>query len=303
MSTNDYVPPKVWTHLKPNGGVFESINRPTAGATFERDLPKGKHPLQLYSQGTWNGMKVTMLLEELLEAGLSGAEYDAWLIEIRKGDQFGSGFVDVNPNSKIPALIDYSGDKPVRIFESGAILLHLAEKFGRFIPTEASARGDCLSWLFWQVGSTPYVGGGFAHFYKYAPVKIEYAIDRYTMETKRQMDVLNRRLADRAFILGDHISIADFAIFPWYGTYALGWYVDVRQFLGVHEYPHLVRWAEGMESRPAVQRGRRVNRIQKDVPGCIMERHEASDFEKALNVNRLANLTPHQLPSLALTHS
>jgi GST-like protein len=283
MSANDYVPPKVWTQRKPNGGVFESINRQTAGATFEKDLPKGKHPLQLYSQGTWNGMKVTMLLEELLEAGLSGAEYDAWLIEIRKGEQFGSGFVDVSPNSKIPALIDFSGDKPVRIFESGAILLHLAEKFGRFIPTEASARADCLSWLFWQVGSTPYVGGGFAHFYKYAPVKIEYAIDRYTMETKRQMDVLNRRLAGRAFILGDHISIADFAIFPWYGTYALGWYVDVREFLSVHEYPNLVRWAESMESRPAVQRGRRVNRVQKDVLGCIMERHDASDFERALH--------------------
>jgi GSH-dependent disulfide-bond oxidoreductase len=292
MSAADYVPPKVWAHLKPNGGVFESINRPTAGPTFERDLPKGKHALQLYSQGTWNGMKVTTLLEELLEAGLSDAEYDAWLIEVRKGDQFGSGFVELNPNSKIPALIDYSADKPVRVFESGAILLHLAEKFGRFLPTGASARGDCLSWLFWQVGSTPYVGGGFAHFYKYAPAKIEYAIDRYTMETKRQMDVLNRRLAGRDFILGDRISIADFAIFPWYGAYALGWYSDVRQFLGISEYPNLVRWAESVASRPAVQRGLRVNRIQKDVPGCIMERHEASDFEKALNVSRAEMLTP-----------
>jgi GST-like protein len=227
-------------------------------------------------------MKVTMMLEELLDAGVFAAEYDAWLIDIGKGDQFGSGFVGLNPNSKIPALIDHSGARPVPVFESGAILLYLAEKFGRLIPAETTARADCLSWLFWQIGSTPYVGGGFAHFYKYAPVKIEYAIDRYTMETKRQMDVLNQHLAGRSFVLGDEISIADFAIFPWYGTYALGWYVDVRQFLSVHEYPHLVRWAESMESRPAVQRGRRVNRIQNDVPGCIRERHDAGDFEKAL---------------------
>jgi GST-like protein len=224
-----------------------------------------------------------MLLEELLEAGITGAEYDAWLIDIRKGDQFGSGFLELNPNSKIPALIDCSSAQPVPIFESGAILLYLAEKFRRLIPSETMGRAECLSWLFWQTGSTPYVGGGFAHFYKYAPVKIEYAIDRYTMETKRQMDVLNRRLVDRAFILGDNISIADFAIFPWYGTYVLGWHVDVRQFLSTHEYPHLVRWAKNMEGRPAVQRGRRVNRIQHDVPGCIRERHDATDIEEASN--------------------
>jgi GSH-dependent disulfide-bond oxidoreductase len=287
MSAVGYVPPEVWTHHKPNGGVFETINRPTAGATFEKHLPKGRHPLQLYSQGTWNGMKVTMLLEELLEMGLTGAEYDAWLIDIGKGDQFGSGFVELNPNSKIPALIDHSCDQPVSMFESGAILLYLAEKFRRLIPSEVTARAECLSWLFWQIGSTPYVGGGFAHFYKYAPLKIEYAIDRYTMETKRQMDVLNRRLADRAFIIGSEISIADFAIFPWYGTYALGWYVDVRRFLSVHEYPNLVRWAKNMESRPAVQRGRRVNRTQNDVPGCILERHDASDFKNALRSSPL----------------
>jgi len=280
MSLNDYTVPKVWTHDKENGGVFASINRPTAGATHQKDLPRGRHPLQLYSQGTWNGMKVTMLLEELLAAGVREADYDAWLVDISKGDQFGSGFVDLNPNSKVPALIDYGAPQPIRIFESGAILLHLAEKFGRFMPTDPAARMECLSWLFWQVGSAPYVGGGFAHFYRYAPTRIEYAIDRYTMETKRQFDVLDRRLADRPYIVGDDYTIADIAIFPWWGSYALGWYNDVRDFLGTRGYRNVTRWAETIEARPAVQRGRRVNRTQNDVPGCVLERHEASDLDR-----------------------
>jgi GSH-dependent disulfide-bond oxidoreductase len=279
MTLSTYVVPKVWKFEKENGGVFEKINRPTAGARFDRALSKGRHPIQLYSQGTWNGMKVTILLEELLATNEPEAEYDAWLVEIRNGDQFGSGFVELNPNSKIPALIDYGAERPVRVFESGAILLYLAEKFGRFIPRSAPERMECLSWLFWQMSSAPYVGGGFAHFYRYAPMRIEYAIDRYTMETKRQMDVLNRHLADRAFMLGDDYSIADIAIFPWYGTYALGWYNDVREFLSTHEYPHLTRWAQVIEARPAVQRGRRVNRTQNDVSGCLRERHDASDFD------------------------
>jgi GST-like protein len=279
MGSDSYTPPKVWTYEKENGGKFASINRPTAGATHEKALPRGRHPIQLYSQGTWNGMKVTMLLEELLAVGFAEADYDAWLIDIGQSDQFGSGFVDLNPNSKIPALIDYGAERPVRVFESGAILLYLAEKFGRFIPSNAPERMECLSWLFWQVGSAPYLGGGFAHFYKYAPTKIEYAIDRYAMEVKRQMDVLDRRLTDRQFLLGDNFSIADLAVFPWYGSYALGWYVDLREFLSIHEYRHLTRWAETISDRPAVQRGRRVNRIQADVPGCLVERHDAQDFQ------------------------
>ena len=279
MVSDDYTPPKVWTYEKENGGTFASINRPTSGPTHYKELPRGRHPIQLYSQGTWNGMKVTILLEELLEVGEGDAEYDAWLIDIFKGEQFGSGFVELNPNSKIPAMIDYGADRPVRIFESGAILLYLAEEFGRFLPGESAARMECLSWLFWQVGSAPYVGGGFAHFYRYAPTKIEYAIDRYTMELKRQLHVLEQRLADRQFVMGDDYTIADIACFPWYGTYVLGWYNDVREFLAVHEYPNVIRWAESIERRPAVQRGRRVNRTQADVPGTLVERHDAGDFD------------------------
>jgi GST-like protein len=280
MSTENYVPPKVWSFEKANGGTFASINRPTAGATHDKPLPRGRHPIQLYSQGTWNGIKVTVMLEELLADGVAEAEYDAWLIDIFKGDQFGSGFVELNPNSKIPALIDYGANRPVRVFESGAILLYLAETFDRFIPRSTPERMECLSWLFWQVGSAPYVGGGFAHFYKYAPTKIEYAIDRYAMEVKRQLDVLNNRLADRLFIMGDDYTIADMAIFPWYGTYVLGWYYDIRDFLSVHEYPNVQRWAKIIEARPAVQRGRRVNRSKApDLPGAILERHDGGDLD------------------------
>ncbi len=272
-----YNPPPVWTS-KVNGGLFASINRPVGGATHESALPVGRHPLQLYSQGTWNGIKVTILLEELLAVGETGAEYDAWLIDIMKGDQFGSGFVEVNPNSKIPALVDRSVDKPVYVFESGAILLYLAEKFGRFLPVETHDRSEVLNWLFWQMGSAPYLGGGFAHFYRYAPLKIEYAIDRYTMEVKRQLDVLDRRLADRPFISGDAYTIADISIFPWYGALVLGWGNDVREFLSTHEYPNVERWATEIADRPAVQRGRLVNRKQNDWPGSLQERHDASDF-------------------------
>jgi GST-like protein len=285
MTAENYTPPKVWRFEKQNGGAFANINRPTAGPTHDKELPRGRHPIQLYSQGTWNGIKVTVMLEELLAAGVSEADYDAWLIDINKGDQFSSGFVELNPNSKIPALIDYGAERPVRIFESGAILLYLAEKFGRFIPKSMPERMECLSWLFWQVGSAPYVGGGFAHFYKYAPVKIEYAIDRFTMELKRQLDVLNRRLADRAFIMGDDYTIADMAIFPWYGTYVLGWHSDNREFLSTHEYPNVERWAKSIEARPAVQRGRRINRSQaSDLPGALLERHDADDLEEFVNV-------------------
>jgi GST-like protein len=280
LNRDSYAPPPVWKLAKENGGVFAAINRPTTGPTHHRELPRGRHPLQLYSQGTWNGIKVTILLEELLAAGCSDAEYDAWLIDIFKGDQFGSGFVELNPNSKIPALIDYSVDPPVRIFESGAILLYLAEKFERFIPRAAPARMECLSWLFWQMGSAPYLGGGFAHFYRYAPIKIEYAIDRYAMEVKRQLHVLDRHLAGRAFFLGADYSIADIAIFPWYGALVLGWANDVREFLSTHEYSNLLRWAEAIATRPAVQRGRLVNRTQNDWPGSLRERHDARDLDR-----------------------
>jgi GST-like protein len=280
MSSDSYTPPKIWKNEKGSGGVFSSINRPVAGPTHQKDLPKGRHPLQLYSQGTWNGIKVTILLEELLAVGAGEAEYDAWLIDIFQGDQFGSGFVELNPNSKIPALIDYGAEKPVRVFESGAILLYLAEKFGLFIPNDIPARMDCLSWLFWQMGSAPYLGGGFAHFYRYAPIKLEYAIDRYAMEVKRQLDVLNRRLADRPFLIGDEYSIADIAIFPWYGSLVLGWVNDVTEFLSTHEYGNVKRWAVHISERPAVQRGRLVNRTQNDWPGSIRERHDVCDFEK-----------------------
>ena len=279
MTVEAYVPPKVWRFAAGNGGTFASINRPTAGATHEAELPRGRHPIQLYSQGTWNGMKVTILLEELLALGIREAEYDAWLVDIFKGDQFGSGFVALNPNSKIPALVDYGAETPVPVFESGAILLYLAERFGRFVPVDVAASMECLSWLFWQMGSAPYLGGGFAHFYRYAPVKLEYPIDRYAMEVKRQLDVLDRRLADRPFVAGDGYTIADIAIFPWYGALVLGWGNDVTEFLSTHEYRHVRRWADALSERPAVRRGRLVNRTQGDWPGALRERHDAADFE------------------------
>ena len=279
MSQSDYTPAKVWTWNKDNGGKFASTNRPTAGATKEVELPVGKHPLQLYSLATPNGQKVTIMLEELLEAGHKGAEYDAWLIKIGDGDQFGSGFVDINPNSKIPALMDRSGPKPVRVFESGAILMHLAEKFGAFLPKDGPARAECLSWLFWQMGSAPYLGGGFGHFYAYAPSKMEYPIDRFAMETKRQMDVLDRRLGETSFLAGEDYTIADMAVFPWYGGLAKGWLYEAAEFLSVHEYTNVQRWAETIYQRPAVRRGRMVNRINGDKAIQLHERHDASDFE------------------------
>jgi GST-like protein len=273
-----YTPPKVWTWDKPNGGRFESINRPISGATHEKDLPVGRHPLQLYSLGTPNGVKVTVMLEELLALGHSGAEYDAWLIRINDGDQFGSGFVAINPNSKIPALVDRSGPKPIRVFETGAILIHLAEKFGAFLPTEAGARAECLSWLFWQMGSTPYVGGGFGHFYAYAPTKIEYAINRFAMETKRLLDVLDKRLADNAYLAGDAYTIADIAAWPWYGGLVKFGQYGAAEFLAVHEYKNVVRWADAIHARPAVRRGRMVNRLSGEPSDQLHERHDASDF-------------------------
>src|SRR3954454_7146042 len=277
---SEYVPPRVWTWEQPSGGQFANINRPVAGATHDKDLPIGRHPFQLYSLATPNGIKVTVMLEELLAAGHSGAEYDAWLINIGDGDQFGSGFVAVNPNSKIPALLDRSGPEPVRVFESGAILLHLAEKFGEFLPTSGPARAETLSWLFWQMGSAPFLGGGFGHFFAYAPVKIEYAINRYAMEAKRQLDVLNRQLADRDFIAGPDYSIADIAILPWYGQLALGkTYEGADVFLATHEYEHLQRWAKQVAERPAVKRGRIVNKLSGDPSEQLHERHDASDFD------------------------
>ena len=275
----EYTPPKVWTWNKPSGGAFASINRPIAGPTHEKELPVGKHPFQLYSLGTPNGQKVTIMLEELLEAGHKGAEYDAWLIKIGDGDQFGSGFVEINPNSKIPALMERSGKTPIRVFESGAILVHLAEKFGAFLPTEQPARAETLSWLFWQMGSTPFVGGGFGHFYAYAPEKIEYAIDRYAMETKRQLDVLDRRLADNEFVSGSEYTIADMAIWPWYGGMVKGWQYEAGEFLSVHEYKNLLRWADQLYARPAVKRGRMVNRTSGNPGSQLHERHDASDFD------------------------
>jgi GST-like protein len=277
--TTDYVPPKVWTWEKASGGTFASINRPISGATHESDLSIGKHPMQLYSLGTPNGQKVTILLEELLALGHSGAEYDAWLIKISDGEQFGSGFVEANPNSKIPALIDRSGPQPIRVFESGAILMHLAEKFGAFLPAEPAARAEALSWLFWQMGSAPFLGGGFGHFYAYAPVKIEYAIDRYAMEVKRQMDVLDRRLAESEYIAGPDYTIADMAIWPWYGNLARGLAYEAGEFLSVQDYKHVQRWTEQVFARPAVKRGRMVNRVQGDPASQLHERHDASDFD------------------------
>ena len=273
-----YTPPKVWTWNRENGGQFANINRPVSGATHDKDLPVGRHPLQLYSLATPNGVKVTVMLEELLELGHAGAEYDAWLIRIGEGDQFGSGFVGVNPNSKIPALLDRSGPTPIRVFESGAILMHLAETFGAFLPTEPAARAECLSWLFWQVGSAPYLGGGFGHFYAYAPVKIEYAIDRFAMEVKRELDVLDRRLAEHTYLAGKDYTIADMAVWPWYGALAKGLVYEAGEFLQVQEYRNLQRWTDVIAERPAVKRGRMVNRAFGDPASQLRERHDASDF-------------------------
>jgi GSH-dependent disulfide-bond oxidoreductase len=278
-NSTDYVPPKVWTWEKASGGAFANINRPIAGATQDKELPVGRHPLQLYSLATPNGVKVTILLEELLALGHRGAEYDAWLIDIRSGDQFGSGFVAANPNSKIPALIDRSGPTPIRVFESASILVYLAEKFSAFLPTEPALRAECFSWLFWQMGSAPYLGGGFGHFYTYAPIKIEYAIDRFAMEVKRELDVLDRRLASNRFIAGDQYTIADMAIFPWYGGLVKGWLYEAAEFLSVHEYTHVQRWANELHERPAVRRGRMVNRINGEPSGQLRERHDAQDFD------------------------
>jgi GST-like protein len=275
----DYVPPKVWTWTAPNGGTFANINRPIAGATHEKELPVGRHPLQLYSLATPNGMKVTIMLEELLARGHVGAEYDAWLIKIGDGDQFGSGFTAVNPNSKIPALMDRSGPTPIRVFESGSILLYLAEKFGALLPRDIPGRTETLNWLFWQMGSAPYLGGGFGHFYVYAPMKIEYAIDRFAMEVKRQLDVLDRRLAETRYLAGNDYTIADIAAFTWYGGLAKGLLYDAAEFLSVQDYKNVQRWADAILERPAVKRGRMVNRISGDPAEQVRERHDASDFE------------------------
>jgi GST-like protein len=274
-----YTPPAVWSWNKDNGGRFAAINRPVAGPTHEQALPLGRHPLQLYSLATPNGVKVTVMLEELLALGHAGAEYDAWLIRINDGDQFSSGFVAVNPNSKIPALLDRSAPAPIRVFESGAILLYLAEKFGAFLPADPAARAECLSWLFWQMGSAPYLGGGFGHFYAYAPSKIEYAIDRYAMEVKRQLDVLDRRLAETPFLAGDEYTIADIAVWPWYGALAKGLLYGAGEFLQVQDYKHVQRWTDAIAARPAVKRGRMVNRTWGDPASQLHERHDAADFD------------------------
>jgi GST-like protein len=278
-SSAEYIPPKVWAWNKSNGGRFAKINRPISGPTHEKDLPVGRHPLQLYSLGTPNGVKVTVMLEELLALGHRAAEYDAWLVNIGDGDQFGSGFVAVNPNSKIPALVDRSGPTPIRVFESGAILLYLAEKFGAFLPPEVGARAECLSWLFWQMGSAPYLGGGFGHFYAYAPEKIEYAIDRFAMEVKRQLDVLDRRLAQSEYIGGSTYTIADMAILPWYGALAKGSLYGAGEFLSGQEYKNVLRWADALLERPAVKRGRMVNRTYGEPSSQLHERHDATDFD------------------------
>jgi GST-like protein len=287
--TPEYTPPKVWVWNKPSGGRFANINRPIAGATHDKELPVGRHPLQLYSQGTPNGVKVTIMLEELLALGHKGAEYDAWLIRIGEGDQFGSGFVAINPNSKIPAMVDRSGATPIRIFETAAILVYLAEKFGEFLPKEGAARAECLSWLFWQMGSTPYVGGGFGHFYAYAPVKIEYAIDRFAMETKRLLDVLDRRLAESEYVAGPEYTIADMAIFPWYGGLVKFGQYGAAEFLSVHEYKNVQRWTDQIYARPAVKRGRMVNRTAGEPAGQLHERHDSSDFETKTQDKLAAN--------------
>ena len=274
-----YTPPPVWTWNKASGGRFASINRPIAGPTHDKALPVGRHPLQLYSQATPNGVKVTVMLEELLALGHAGAEYDAWMIRIGEGEQFGSGFVEVNPNSKIPALLDRSGPTPIRVFESGAILMYLAQKFGALLPQERAANAECLSWLFWQMGSAPYLGGGFGHFYAYAPVKIEYAIDRFAMEAKRQLDVLDRRLADSEYLAGPQYTIADIAVWPWHGALAKGLIYGAGEFLSVQDYKHVQRWADQIAARPAAQRGRMVNRSWGEPSSQLHERHDASDFD------------------------
>ncbi|EKT58857.1 MULTISPECIES: glutathione-dependent disulfide-bond oxidoreductase [Providencia] len=278
MANTPYIPPKVWQWEQGNGGKFANINRPVSGATHEKSLPIGKHPLQLYSLGTPNGQKVTIMLEELLALGIKEAEYDAWLINIGEGDQFSSGFVEINPNSKIPALVDRSGKEPIRVFESGSILTYLAEKFSAFLPTTQPERAETLSWLFWQMGSAPFAGGGFGHFYAYAPEKFEYPINRFAMETKRQLDVLDKRLAEHKYVAGEDYSIADIAIWPWYGALVKGWLYDAAEFLSVHEYKNVIRWADEIYARPAVQRGRRVNRLQGDPAQQVRERHDASDI-------------------------
>ena len=288
--TPAYTPPKIWTWNKENGGQFASINRPVAGATHDKALPVGRHPLQLYSLGTPNGVKVTVMLEELLALGHAGAEYDAWLVRINQGEQFSSGFVAANPNSKIPALVDHSGLAPVRVFESGAILIYLAEKFGAFLPGGGAERAECLSWLFWQMGSAPFLGGGFGHFYAYAPTKIEYAIDRYAMEAKRQMDVLDRRLAESPYLAGDEYTIADMAVWPWYGTLAKGQLYEAGEFLQVQDYQNVLRWTNQIAERAAVQRGRMVNRTWGQPASQLHERHDASDFD---------TLTQDKLPPAA----
>ena len=278
--TPDYTPPQVWTWNKASGGQFANINRPVAGPTHDKPLPVGRHPLQLYSLGTPNGIKVTVMLEELLALGHAGAEYDAWLIRINAGEQFGSGFVAANPNSKIPALVDHSGPAPVRVFESGAILVYLAEKFGgAFLPAGGAERAECLSWLFWQMGSAPFLGGGFGHFYAYAPTKQEYPIDRYAMEVKRQLDVLDRLLAERPYLAGEQYTIADMAAWPWYGALAKGQLYGAGEFLSVQEYRHVIRWADQIAQRPAAQRGRKVNRTWGEPGSQLHERHDASDFD------------------------
>jgi GST-like protein len=279
MSDPTYVPPKVWTWDAENGGQFANINRPISGATHEKALPKGKHPLQLYSMATPNGVKVTIMLEELLALGHSGAEYDAWLIKIGDGDQFGSGFVEINPNSKIPALMDYSGEAPVRVFESGSILTYLADTFDELLPKDSAKRAEVMNWLFWQMGAAPYLGGGFGHFYAYAPEKYEYPINRFTMEVKRQLDVLDKTLAEREYIAGDDYSIADIAIWPWYGALVLGRLYDAAEFLSVDEYAHVIRWAKQIDARPAVIRGRKVNRTWGDAFEQVPERHSAADVD------------------------
>ncbi|SAL09440.1 glutathione S-transferase domain-containing protein [Caballeronia sordidicola] len=289
--SRDCIPPKVWTRNKPSGGTFANINRPVAGPTHEKVLPVGRHPLQLYSLGTPNGVKVTIMLEELLAAGFAGAEYDAWLIRIGEGEQFGSGFVDINPNSTIPALLDRSGPKPVRVFESGSILLYLAEKFEAFLPEDVETRTETLNWLFWQMGSAPYLGGGFGHFYAYAPTKIEYAIDRFAMEVKRQLDVLDRRLAANEYLAGDDYTIADMAVFPWYGGLVKGWQYGAAEFLSVQDYTNVQRWADMLLARPAVRRGRMVNRTSGELFGQLRERHDARDFETATQ-DRMEGVQP-----------
>ncbi|MFB9886081.1 glutathione-dependent disulfide-bond oxidoreductase [Balneatrix alpica] len=286
MSSQPYTPPKVWTWEQPSGGHFASINRPIAGPTHDKALPQGKHPLQLYSMATPNGVKATIMLEELLALGHTGAEYDAWLIRIGEGDQFSSGFVEINPNSKIPALLDLSGSEPVRVFESGSILLYLAEKFGALLPQDPAKRTQALNWLFWQMGSAPYLGGGFGHFYVYAPEKLEYPINRFAMEAKRQLDVLNRHLAENTYMAGEEYSIADIAIYPWYGALVQGLVYNAAEFLSVHEYPHLQRWADNIAARPAVIRGRIVNRVWGEENEQLAERHSAADIDQRLALKK-----------------